>query len=152
MFRNLAHLNIHAFCYEGQCIFKLKNDDVAELAMALPQLEHLHLGFPCQENTCATTAACLLQLSVHCLKLGHLSIHFNTTNIVDDFKNILVDPQFRELRSLPKCRVSCLDVEDILLTLNTSDAKTVVDGMRGIFPNLLDFGVMSIWREISKGL
>ena len=95
-FRNLVNLNVEVGCRdeggEDRCIFKLNNDDVTELAMALPQLKDLILGYPCSNNTCATTAACLLPISVYCVEIGILTMHFNTTNIIDDLKNISGSP------------------------------------------------------------
>ena len=135
-FRNLLHLNVMVNCRDGQCIFKLNNDNVAELAMALPRLDSLLLGYPCDENTCATTVACLLPISVHCARLQSLGIHFNTTNIVDDLKDISEDPRFQELRSLQKCTLSCLDVHEMSLTFDDSEFETVARGMVDIFPNL----------------
>jgi len=61
-FRNLVNLKVGVNCHgdggEDQCIFKLNNSNVTELAMALPRLEALLLGHPCSNNTCTTTAAC----------------------------------------------------------------------------------------------
>jgi len=86
MFHNLAFLNIEVFCRdeggEARCTFKLNDDNVTGLAMALCQLGSLLLGHTCSRNTCATTIACLLPISVYCLELRRLEIHFNTTNIV----------------------------------------------------------------------
>ena len=128
-FRNLAHLNVMIGCHRevhnGPCVFKLNNDNVSELAMALPRLDSLLLGYPCDKNTCATTVACLLPISVHCAGLQSLEIHFNTTNIVDDLKNISEDPRFQELRSLGKCALSCLEVHEIPLTIDESEFETV---------------------------
>jgi hypothetical protein len=39
-----------------------------------------------------------------------MEIHFNTTNIVDDSKDISENLRFQELHSLPKCTLSRLDV------------------------------------------
>ena len=89
-FRNLVYLTVDDD--EGQCTFKLNNDDVTELAIALPQLESLLLVRPCYENTCPITVACLLSISVHCVMLEELTIHFNTANIVGDFRYILEVP------------------------------------------------------------
>ena len=64
MFRNLVHLNIRARCSEGlECAFRLNDDNVAKLAMALHQVEYFSLREPCARNTCATTVACLLFFS-----------------------------------------------------------------------------------------
>ena len=154
-FRNLVDLDIDACCYDeddkGQCIFKLNNDDVTELAMALTQLESLLLGHPCFETTCLTTVACLLPISVHCNKLKKLEIHFNTTNIVDDFKNISGDPRFQQLRSLPRCSLACLDVYEMPLSLDESGFETVANGMIDIFPSLTFCrGHEQGWDELSR--
>jgi len=158
-FRNLANLNIDRSCYprggEGQCIFKLNNDHVTELAVALPRLELLVLGRPCFDNTCTTTVACLLSISVYCVKLRSLEIHFNTANIVDDLKGISNDLRFQELRSRPRCKLSRLDVYRIPLALNEPGFETVVNGMIDIFPSLgycAEVVRGSGWRELSERL
>jgi len=157
VFRNLSHLDVGVFCHdeggEGQCIFKLDNNNVTKLAMALPQLEYIQLGHPCFENSCATTVACLLPISVYCVELQSLGIHFNTTTIIEDLKNISKDSKFQELRSLPRCRLSCLDVFAMPLTLDESGFKTVADGMIDIFPSLeLCEGHRDVWNEVSENL
>jgi len=154
-FRNLDHLNVGAQCHDedgnGQCTFKLSNENVTELAIALPQLEYLLLGYVCHKNTCATTIACLLPLSVHCAKLRSLEIHFNTTNILDDLKIISGDPRFQELRFLPKSPLSCLGVRQIPLALDESDFETVAGGMTDIFPYLERCdGSDVVWDGLNK--
>jgi len=155
MFRNLASLSVDIDCIGqgggGQCTFKLNNDDVAELAMALPQLESLLLGNPCCNNTCATTIACLLPISVHCIKLQSLKIHFNTTNIVDDFKNTSGDHRFQELRSLQRCTLPSLGVMRIPLNLDGPGLEIVASGMYDIFPSVGAFvacGGVQSWDEL----
>lgn len=152
MFRNLLDLDVGGYCPNRQCTFELNDDNVRELATALPQLETLLLGYPCDKNTCVTTVACLLQISVHCVKLQHLVIHFNTTNIVGDLKNISMNPRFQELHSLPKCKLWYLVVRNVPLVLNDSDVDTVVDGMRSIFPWLRGFSGSKLWSKLSKKL
>lgn len=154
VFRNLVHLNVPAPCHQEhcrlQCAFELNNDNVAELAMALPQLETLLLGDPCFENTCATNVACLLSISVHCIGLRQLKIHFNTTNIVDDLKKIPGDPRFRGLLPLPKCRFSRLVVRQTPLTLDEPDIETVANGIIDIFPSLIFCEGRGAWHELCK--
>ena len=138
-FRNLVHLDVAPQCHdedEGQCTFKLNDRSVTKLAAALPRLKSLLLGHACFENTCATTVACLLPISVRCVQLQTLEIHFNTTNIVDDLKNVSEDSQFQELRSLPRCTLSRLDVYRMPLILEESSFETVANGMLDIFPSL----------------
>ena len=139
-FRNLVSLDIGVHCHSsngnGQCAFELNDDDIAQLAMALPRLKHLLLGYPCGKNTCATTVVCLLHISARCPWLQSLGVHFNTTNIVDDLRNISEDAQFEELRLLPKCTLSLLNVHQMPLALGESDLETVADGMTDILPHL----------------
>jgi len=140
-FRNLVHLCVAVYCPgkddKGQCIFELNNDNIAELAMTLTQLKILFLGYPCSENTCLTTVACLLPISVHCSKLEELRIHFNTTNIVDDLRNVLEGPRFQQLCSLPRCSLAFLEAYEMPLRLHESDLETVAKGMVDIFPSLI---------------
>jgi len=154
-FRNLVHLNVGVCCHDdddrGECVFELNNDNVTELAMALTQLKYLLLGYPCFENICLTTVACLLPISVYCSKLEKLEIHFNTTNIVDDFRNILEDPRFQQLRSLPRCPLTLLDVYEMPLSIDGSDLEIVAKGMVDIFPSLTYFeGLEEGWDELSE--
>jgi len=132
MFRNLALLNVGPYCCfpngKDQCTFKLHDDDVTQLVTVLPRLKHIAFGRPCPENSCSTTVACLLSISVHCVELRSLGIHFNTTNIIDDFRNISEGPRFQELRShvwMPFRSHS-----------PSTSPKTVADGMIKIFPSL----------------
>ena len=157
IFRSLVDPNIEVDCHdeddEGECIFRLNNEGVTELAKALPQLESLFLGRPCFENTCTTTAACLLPISVHCLELRELEVHFNTTNIVEDLNNILAGHLFQELRLLPKCALSSLGVHRMPLTLDEPGFETAVNGMVNIFPSLKHFegAVRDFdWKELSR--
>jgi len=154
IFHNLVSLTVDARCPKehgaGQCIVKLSDDDITELAMALPQLEYLLLGDPC-ENTCATTAACLLPISVYCLKLKQLEIHFNTANIADDLEGALKGPRFQALRALPRCTLECLDVWRIPLTLDGPGFETVLNGLLDIFPSLKYCeGLWDAWEELNK--
>ena len=158
MFSNLVTLYVEIYCYdeveEGECTFRLNNDNVAELAMTLPQIEYLLLGYACAKKTCATTVACLVSISAYCVKLRDLEIHFNTTNIVDDLKNTLEDPRFQALRSLPRCSLMRLGVYEAPLILDESGFETVASGLADIFPSLgrcttaprISHG----WDEISK--
>jgi len=155
MFHNLVTLHLGAHCHdkgsEGKCAFKLNNVDVTNLAMALPRLKSLFFGYPCRDNTCPTTVACLLHISVYCVELKALSIHFSTGDVVGDFKSISEDPQFRELRSLPRCTLAGFGVGEIPLDLDEFGVETVVKGMVDIFPSLQSCqGYGGTWVEVSR--
>ena len=151
--RNLVDLCVEVGCpYEAdKCAFKLDDDSITKLVMALPQLQGLYLGSPCRKNTCTTTVASLIPISVHCVKLRQLGIHFNTTNIIEDLVNISKDPRFQHIRSLPRCTLSRLFVGEIPLTLDGPGFETVVDGMIDIFPSLERcVAIGPDWNEISE--
>ena len=79
--------------------------------------------------------------------------HFNTTNIVNDLKNLSVDPQFQVLRSLPRCKLTELDVHQTPLTLNEPEnVEIVANRMVDIFPSLDCFhayGLEGSWYELN---
>ena len=156
IFRNLITLHVGTRCYnqgeKGQCTFKLNNNDITKLAMALSQMESLILGYPCDKNTCDTTAACLLPISASWVKLHNLEIHFNTTNIVDDLKNMLEDPRSQGLLSLPRCTLTRLDVYHTPLTLDEPGLDTVARGLINIFPSLecCTTELYPVWNKISE--
>lgn len=151
IFRNLSTLNISNICREDPCVFRLNNEDITELAVALPRLESLSLGYPCFRNTCATTVACLLPLSVHCIELKTLQVHFNTTNIVNDLKNISEDFRLQKLHSPSKCSLLDLCVHRMPLTLDEPGFDTVVKGILDIFPSLVYcVGNDRVWNVLSE--
>ena len=152
IFHNLVDLFVGVSCpveNGSRCTFGLNNDDVTKLSIALPQLQDLFLGSPCPENTCATTVACLLPISVHCIKLKQLAIHFSTANIINDFKNVSEDPRLRKLHSLPRCILPRLSVGQMPLTLDEPGFEVVVNGSIDIFPSLTCCGWSEGWGEIS---
>lgn len=151
-FRNLSSLDVDHVCdqdYQGLCSFKMDDSNVAELAATLPHLRSLILGSPCSTNTCATTVACLLQLSVRCPKLEALCIHFNTTNIVNDLEDTLYDPRFQELRSLPRCSIERLTTGEIPLFIDEPGLQVVEEGLVDIFPNLVFCDGSEEWRVVA---
>ena len=153
IFHNLISLTIQICCqyrHRGLCGFKLNNYDVAKLAIALPQIETLVLGYMCSDNTCATTVACFLPISARCTKLQYLKIHFNTTKIIDDLKNVLEDSRFQELCSLSRCALTCLDAEHMPLSLDEVGLKTLARGLVDLFPSLERCLGDKSWGRISK--
>ena len=157
VFRNLAYLNVDIYCSSwvsgDQCGFQANNNDVTGLAAALPQLTVLTLGHPCSSNTCATTVACLLPISVHCAKLEKLEVHFNTTNITADFESAFQDPKFQDLHKLPRSPLQLLNVHKTPLTLKQPDRPAVVTGLAYAFPSLMHVkGDWGVWDELSEVL
>jgi len=153
IFWNMVHLNIGARCHneqgQGQCSFVLNDGNVVELAAALPRLETLRLGSPCIQNTCATTVACLLPISVYCAELMELEIHFNTTNIAEDFLNISKDPSFC-VPTIGQRSLRFLYVHRTPLTIGRKDLLEVFDKLEVIFPALEYIeGLGRCWEHLS---
>ena len=132
-FQNLVTLEVQLNCFRaGTCIFHLTDDDMENLAIALPRLESLRLGQPCNFHTCKTTVAALMSISVHCLDLTVLEIHFSTLEIVRDLQRVLDRGAGRDDA---KCRVSDLPVGGLSFEVQ-KNIETVVMGFRFIFPCL----------------
>jgi len=129
----------------GGCIFHLTDDDVEEIVAALPHLKSLHLGRACNFNSCCTTVASVLSISIHCLNLMVLETHFNTLTIVDDIKRLLDGGSGRDNT---KCKLRRLMVGYLPLEVHGEDVETVVVGFKVIFPcltDLTDYG--GHWHE-----
>ena len=78
-FRNLVALSVYTDCFDsGSRVFHLMDDDIEDLAFTLPKLNSLQLGHPCHFDTCNTTVASLLSISVHYLDLTVLQTYLNT--------------------------------------------------------------------------
>ena len=136
-FRNLVTLYVNAHCYgvEG-CIFHLTDDGVENLAATLCRLKSLRLGQICGSNSCNTTIASLLSISVHCLDLTFLETHFNTLTIVGDIQRLLDggSGDGNTKCGLPELVVGCLPLE-----VRGEDIETIVAGFKAIFPCLTNF-------------
>ena len=133
-FRNLVTLGIHADCYNGgSCAFRLTDDNIEDLVAALPGLKSLQLGAPCWINSCDTTVASLLSISVHCPNLTALQAHFSTRTIVSDMQRLLDGGAGRDRA---KCKLWRLAVWYLPLEVGEEDIETVVMGFKAIFPRL----------------
>ena len=149
-FRNLAFLQVNGYCLgpEG-CISRLTDGDVERLAAALPRLETLRLESPCSSNSCNTTVASLMSISVNCLNLMVLEVHFNTVDIVRDLR-LLIDGSSGHDR--PKCKVGGLMVGDVPLDVHEVDVETVAMGFRAILPCLANFIGSGKWLSVQAAL
>ena len=153
-FRELTSLRLTSACYTmDDCAFNLTDDDIAEIAAALPRLEVAVLGRVCRANSCQTTVASLVSFSTQCRDLNWLEIHFNTTNLRNDLDTISVDPR---LDSLPTRRTSNnfrLFLSDAPYKINEDDIAPVVRGFCRIFPSLAElFGNSASWKALNPRL
>jgi hypothetical protein len=152
LFHRLVDLDLCAPCSgTGGCAFGLTDDDVAEMAVALPNLVVARLGEVCSANTCRTTVASLLILSTHCRNLDNLEIHFSTRDILHDLKSIPEDPRLRDFFPLPRCPLGMLTVSEAPISLGEGRHELVAAGFLSIFPSLHNiYGVD--WCRIDEGL
>ena len=137
LFHGLVILRLTAACYTvGGCAFNLTDDDIAEIAPALPCLVVAMLGIVCLENSCRTTVASLASLSEHCRGLQDLEIHFNTANLPNDLDAVSADPRLDSLPSLRTCDVFHLELSNAPYTISEDDVVPVLRGFRRVFPSL----------------
>jgi hypothetical protein len=139
-FRSLVRLQVHTVCPRGGvdgCFFRIADDDVKDLAAALPHLSHLRLGQPCYSNTCNTTVTSLMSISAHCPDLAVLETHFNTRTIVSDMRRLLDGDAGRDEA---KCKLRKLCVGIMPLEVREEDIQAIARGFNVIFPYLTDIG------------
>ena len=126
----------------------MTDDDMEGLTAELPRLKGLELGIPCPSNSCNTTVASLLPISVHCLDLTTIGAHFNTRTIVGDVQRLLNEGVGREKakRKLRGLTVGCSPLE-----VSEDDAETVAMAFKVIFPFLEDFDSLGFngWDEVN---
>lgn len=154
VFRNLSILLLGTNCSRvTRCTFHLTDDDVTQLAIELPGLRELSLGFPCEFNTCRTTVISLLALSTYCRGLRQLCIHFSTRNLAHDMRQSLRHPLRHNQYPPSRCPLEVLDVVVAPLTGAAlgEEMFPIIAGLVDIFPRLqriwhLELGTRSSWR------
>ena len=100
--RNLTYLMVAGTCVKKTCNFGWTDDNIHDLTFALRRLQFLYFQHLCSSNTCKSTVASLVSISVNCLDLGELQIHLNTKNIVSDMNRLI---QEGTLDKRPECNV-----------------------------------------------
>ena len=149
IFRNLVKLQVDKWFYGAEgCLFRLTDDNVADLAAALPRLKSLRLGHPCRLNTCKTTVASLMAISVRCLDLLLLETHFNVQTIVGDMQSLLDGGAGH---NKAKCQLRSIFVGDTPLELDPAGLRAVAMGLNVIFPHMTHLvGHTFRWRELRR--
>jgi hypothetical protein len=149
LFRGLIFLRLASACsITGGCAFGLTDDDIAEIATALPHLGEAVLGTVCSANSCRTTVASLVSFSTRCRNLEVLEIHFNTANLRNDLESVSADPRLDDLPSLRTCDIFSLSLSNAPYTINEDDVVPVLKGLRRIFPSLTEISGSSAWKEL----
>ena len=139
MFQNLVRLNMDVYCFEDECSFELDEEEVRTLVTALPRLKTLVLGHPCPMDLCHTTVACLVTISIHCVKLEVLEIHFNTSQMAAHLEEMSMEEEEEEEEEEEPgqtCNLKTLGVHEMPLVLAVLEEEEVCDGLWNIFPSL----------------
>ncbi|KAF9780745.1 hypothetical protein BJ322DRAFT_279206 [Thelephora terrestris] len=154
LFRELIFLRLSSACsIMGGCTFRLTDDDVAEIAAALPRLGDALFGTVCSANSCRTTVASLVSLSTRCRDLERLEIHFSTKNLRHNLESASTDPRLDSLTSLRMRDTFHLSISDAPYTISEDDVVPVLKGFRGVFPSLAQIdGNSTYWEGLSLRL
>ena len=153
-FRGLISLRLTSTCslIRG-CAFRLTDDNIVEIATALPNLEVAILGLVCSANSCQTTVASLISFYTCCRDLERLEIHFNTTNLRNDLESVSADPRLDSLPSLWTRNTFYLSLSDAPYTTDEDDVVPVVKGFRRIFPSPTHIvGNSTCWKGLNLRL
>ena len=78
-FTRLKEITVGFSC-RGGCSSTIDDDIITDIARAMPKLEKLDLGYPCQ-NPAGITAKGLAALAHHCLHLSSLCVHFRVASL-----------------------------------------------------------------------
>ena len=149
-FRNLVDVQVTGYCLGlTGCISRITDGDIEDLATALPRLTSVKLLRPCGLNSGKTTILSLLSLSIHCLGLHFLEIHFNTRTIIGDIQRLL-DGNFGGNKA--KCKLWNLVVGEAPLEVDEEDIETIVMGLRLIFPCLKTCSGVGQWESVRTAL
>ena len=149
-FRELTILRLKSACSHLQgCVFNLTDDDIAEIATALPHLEEAVLGRVCSANSCQTTIESLVFLSTRCRDLRVLEVHFNTTYLRNDLEFVLTDHLFHDLPTRRTSDNFHLSLSRAPCGISGDDFALVLMGFRRIFPSLSEIsGNDASWEEL----
>lgn len=110
LFHGLVRLRLESPCYIDKCGFLLTDENVEEIATALPRLVNATFVRVCFHNSCETTVFSLVSLSVCCKNLEDLKIHFNMEYLRKELNSLSMDPRLNDLPSKFPEREFCLTV------------------------------------------
>ena len=147
-FGRLTTLELSASCNEGQCGILLNDSIVSELAVALPHLTSLGLGsIPCKASTSNVTIASLVTLSMNCVDLDFLRLHFNANDITT--RGIHANSRTRKFT----CKLRTLSVGSQPLPSNHNDILLVTFTILHIFPHVETIASGGGgWRQVREGV
>ena len=136
-FHGLVDLLLGSPCSRTRgCAFNLTDDNIAEIATALPRLRNASFGRVCSANSCRTTVSSLVSLSTRCKKLSFLEIHFNTMNLRGDLESASADPRPGNSPGFPERSDFSLSLGIAPISTSDEDIGPVLTGFLTIFGSL----------------
>ena len=154
-FGSLTMLTVTSPCDPVQCKSRLTDSALAQLAEALPQLVELFLGdVPCNSPAREVTLAGLLSLSVHCVHLKILQVHFSTLDIPTDIPDDVLSDSSNQVPLSPShCRLSQLVVGSLPTPTFGRSPLIIAYTLYQTFPRLskiLYANGGSPWKEVQE--
>ena len=131
-FTQLKELMVDFFC-EGGCSSTINDDVITDIARAMPRLEALLFGYPCQTPT-GITAKGLTALAYYCPRLSTLRVHFQVSSL--DPQGIPGDTPGGGPTIPADCALTELDVGEIPLPIES--VSVVALALLRIFPRIDD--------------
>jgi hypothetical protein len=149
LFRGLVLLILESFCSSrGGCAFCSTDDDIAEVATALPNLVNTAFRNVCAAKSWRTTVTSLLFLSTRCKNLEFLEVHFNTVNLRDNLQFALVDPRLHNSHPVSGRRPVSLSLSETpVRSTRLEDVGPVLAGLPKIFPSLSEINGSDAGRK-----
>ena len=147
-FRKLTKLELFSLCTTWHCSFRLNDSIISKLAVALPRLTHLGLGgTPCETSTVDVTIASLVALSINCVDLDVLRLHFNVNDIVS--RDACENSQTHKFT----CKLRTLIVGSQPLPSNHDDILLLTFTILHVFPHLEDITAEGQgWGQVGQGV
>ena len=143
-FGSLARLSVTSPCDPIRCKSRLTDGALAQLAEALPQLVELFLGgVPCGSPARGITLAGLHPLSVHCIHLETLQVHFSALDIPTDIPEDALS-KASDQPPLSHCPLFRLVVGELPVSASAKSPLIIAYFLRQMFPRL-----SKIWRTVT---
>ena len=149
-FTQLTHLVVDSFCDDG-CSSSV-DDDIIDLAQAMPKLEHLRLGdVPCRRIPIGVTSKGLVALAYHCQHLASLCIHFQVASLGAPLATIGIGSDTESTNSRRDCALEDLNVGGICML--EESVLMIALTLTRIFPRIKNIGCADKnWGKVTDAI
>ena len=156
-FGYLTNLSVSPPCHPTRCSSQLTNDTLAQLAGALPQLVELVLGnVPCGSPAPGVTLSGLAPLSVHCVHLRTLQVHFSALDIHTDIPDCaLLEPSDLTPLSPNHCHLTQIVVGQLPISTQEKSLLVIASFLHQTFPmlsNIVSTANGSPWKGVQENI